>query len=471
MKLSKDSFDEQNSSSVLDEIYKGIYKECRDIEKEKQPVEFVETANSIVNGPKNRYADVLPIKNTAVKLTPIEGIEDSDYINANYVYDSINNDLEKKQLYIACQAPPACTFNDFWRMIWEQSVPVIIMITNLIEKNRIKADPYWPACIGQVERFGDVLVKLTKEQQQSNGIVMRTFHIWQSKKISIENGVDSSGDKWTPNQNWRDSSDTMPSVSKSVSNSFETKSEILNTLSSSTTATTTTNTTASTSSSFGKASSCKSSLLSSAEKIMQQEKKRMGLVGDGIISDSKTYFDIKIDQQDKKTEESCSKNLFSKFSESKEIFQDCLNDDIELANDDDLNYSESYSEDEENEIEDIPEVGEVREVVQLHCTNWPDFGIPDSSIEMSRLIHIMDIYKKSEEQPIVVHCSAGIGRTGTFVAIHMCLHRAHLGLHYDIKEIIKHLRTQRIGMVQSKEQYSFVYSVTKDMLNEEKKWN
>jgi protein tyrosine phosphatase len=64
----------------------------------------------------NSYADVLPIKNTAVKLKPIAGVEDSDYINANFVFD----ELEKRQLYISCQAPLVSTFNDFWRMIWEQ---------------------------------------------------------------------------------------------------------------------------------------------------------------------------------------------------------------------------------------------------------------------------------------------------------------------------------------------------------------
>jgi hypothetical protein len=47
------------------------------------------------------------------------------------------------------------------------------MITNLIEKNRVKADPYWPSRIGQVERYGEVFVKLAKVSQPTNGV--RTF--------------------------------------------------------------------------------------------------------------------------------------------------------------------------------------------------------------------------------------------------------------------------------------------------------
>jgi len=385
MNLTKD-FDEQNT--LFDDLFQQIYKEYRDIEKEKQPVEFVETANSIVNGPKNRYADVLPIKSTAVKLTPIEGIEDSDYINANFVSDP---NLEKSQLFIASQAPPACAFNDFWRMIWEQNVPVIIMITKLVEKNRVKADPYWPSFVGHSQRYGDVTVKLAKEQQQSPGIVQRTFNIWKSKKTSST----SSQEKFE--SFWRTSSlgsacDFIPTVSRSAANSFE---DFTGTF--------------------------------------------------GNIAFTKNF-------------------VVSPITSPREFASHFANEDPELASEDDLNFSLSYSSDEhENELEP-EEFEEMREVVQLHCTNWPDFGIPESSEDMRQLMIGMNVFKKSEDQPIVVHCSAGIGRTGTFVAIHMCLHRAQLGLQYDIKEIIKHLRTQRIGMVQSKEQYSFVYAVTKDII-------
>ncbi|KAJ8946618.1 hypothetical protein NQ318_007221 [Aromia moschata] len=65
---------------------------------------------------KNRFANVIPLPETRVCLTPIEGYPNSDYINANYVTGPKN----AKGYYIATQAPMQNTVDDFWRMIWEQ---------------------------------------------------------------------------------------------------------------------------------------------------------------------------------------------------------------------------------------------------------------------------------------------------------------------------------------------------------------
>jgi len=65
----------------------------------------------------------------------------------------------------------------------------------------------------------------------------------------------------------------------------------------------------------------------------------------------------------------------------------------------------------------------IRQIVQVHCTDWPDFGVPNSIDLMRELVNEVDIRKNETNEPIVVHCSAGIGRTGTFVAIHMCLQK------------------------------------------------
>ena len=85
-----------------------------------------------LNTRKNRYPDVLPIEETRVKLLDLN----NDYINANHI---TYNNLK----YISTQAPVKNTFRDFWKMVWDQKSPVIMMLTDLSENNVVKADCYW----------------------------------------------------------------------------------------------------------------------------------------------------------------------------------------------------------------------------------------------------------------------------------------------------------------------------------------
>jgi hypothetical protein len=66
--------------------------------------------------------------------------------------------------------------------------------------------------------------------------------------------------------------------------------------------------------------------------------------------------------------------------------------------------------------------------------------------------------------PTVAHCSAGIGRTGTFIAIDIAVQKLHLGQHCNIPKIVQSMRAHRRGMVQTKEQYAFVYRAIHDWL-------
>jgi len=88
---------------------------------------------------------------------------------------------------------------------------------------------------------------------------------------------------------------------------------------------------------------------------------------------------------------------------------------------------------------------------------------------MRDLIMEVDIRKDvNNNHPVVVHCSAGIGRTGTFVAIHMCYHKGLLQEKVDIREIVTCLRKQRPGMVQSLQQYYFIHRVAKEIMKAHK---
>ncbi|VDN19729.1 unnamed protein product [Dibothriocephalus latus] len=72
---------------------------------------------------------------TRVSLTPIRGIEGSDYINANYI-----DSYRKRQAYIATQGPMAETLEDFWRMIWEHNSAIIVMLNKPMEQGKLFFD-------------------------------------------------------------------------------------------------------------------------------------------------------------------------------------------------------------------------------------------------------------------------------------------------------------------------------------------
>jgi len=106
------------------------------------------------------------------------------------------------------------------------------------------------------------------------------------------------------------------------------------------------------------------------------------------------------------------------------------------------------------------------DVTQLHYTTWPDMGVPESPQSMQELLTEVDVRKKGLNDPIVVHCSAGIGRTGTFIAIHLNMQKAIIGEKVDVMKTVLNLRLQRDGMVQSADQYKFVYAALKQTLTD-----
>jgi len=300
------------------------------------------------NNHKNRYTDVLPTAETAVKLEPLEGKEGSTYINANFVVDEKN-----RQSYVCCQAPLASTMGDFWRMIWQHDISTIVMITRLRERERTKADKYWPTNIGDKNYYEKIAVKFVKEfTKPGSSLTIRTFYIYQT---------DAGSGPSTP----------------------------------------------------------------------------------GCCSpyDEESYQSSKDSVDDHHSEATCSGE----------------------GSEDAPTYSSSG--------EDMEVLGpNMRKITQLHCTEWPDQGIPKSTDSMKELLQEFDLRKGlvvpgKSLRPICVHCSAGIGRTGTFVAIHIGLEAWLAGEPYNIFDIVKNLRSQRQGMVQTKEQYYFIHRAIEDIIS------
>uniref|UniRef100_A0A8B9K3T0 protein-tyrosine-phosphatase n=1 Tax=Astyanax mexicanus TaxID=7994 RepID=A0A8B9K3T0_ASTMX len=98
-----------------------------------------------------------------------------------------------------------------------------------------------------------------------------------------------------------------------------------------------------------------------------------------------------------------------------------------------------------------------RLVTQLHFTSWPDFGVPFSPIGMLKFLKKVKQVNPSYAGPIVVHCSAGVGRTGTFIVIDGMIDMMHEEQKVDVFGFVSKIRDQRSQLIQTDMQYSFIY--------------
>ncbi|KAI1230881.1 Receptor-type tyrosine-protein phosphatase V, partial [Lamprotornis superbus] len=143
------------------------FEELKEVGKEQSKVE----AELPANVSKNRYPHVLPYDHSRVKLSQLGEDPHSDYINANFMpgYTS-------QQEFIATQGPLKKTIEDFWRLVWEQNVCNIIMLTVCMENGRVLCDHYWPSESAPVS-YGQVQVHLLM-QSSSEEWTIREFKLW-----------------------------------------------------------------------------------------------------------------------------------------------------------------------------------------------------------------------------------------------------------------------------------------------------
>uniref|UniRef100_H9GHV1 Protein-tyrosine-phosphatase n=1 Tax=Anolis carolinensis TaxID=28377 RepID=H9GHV1_ANOCA len=128
----------------------------------------------------------------------------------------------------------------------------------------------------------------------------------------------------------------------------------------------------------------------------------------------------------------------------------------------------------ELEIARLDREEQPRLIWHFQYISWPDHGVPN---EPGGVLSFLDQVNKAQRSvpgtgPIVVHCSAGIGRTGTIIVIDILvdtIHRQGLDCDIDIPKTIQMVRRQRSGMVQTEAQYKFVYMAVQHYIATEQK--
>ncbi|XP_067947089.1 receptor-type tyrosine-protein phosphatase mu-like [Watersipora subatra] len=113
---------------------------------------------------------------------------------------------------------------------------------------------------------------------------------------------------------------------------------------------------------------------------------------------------------------------------------------------------------------EVTQNGETRQILHFYYLSWPDHGVPDIELFVSFHRLIKASIHLGRTQPLLVHCSAGVGRTGTYVALDYLLDQAEAEGVVDVFECLKEMRSRRPCMIQTVDQYELLHDALSEAL-------
>ncbi|XP_014293966.1 tyrosine-protein phosphatase non-receptor type 7 isoform X1 [Halyomorpha halys] len=429
------------SSVLTRENLRACLKDVRALHREFWDLPLNHPDKLIVPGSsaKNRYKTVIPNEPTRVIL-PVDEKSDnlSGYINANYIrgYDS------EEKAFIATQGPMTNTVNDLWEMTWNEGCPVIVMITRLWEKSRPKCEAYLPPDVGSPILYGSIIVTIDSLLNK-DGYAIR--HITLQKNEETKKVIHYWFDSW-PDHKTPPNAHSLLSLAKEV--------ELAR---------------------FGGVAQRRPSavwLKESTSPVLtfgNLELKEEGLSADTSPSKKRTKtFTASPDYATPLDDGTAfrfspspgispppgTESVFWRF-EKLSTNSTSSYDTAQLSGDslsDKSPYRTNSSYDSPRSKAWTQSSGE--------SSVWTEEGSPvgPSPPHLLSPRWAEDSTKRGRPLgPVIVHCSAGIGRTGCFIAICIGVCQLLAENSVDVLSIVCKMRYDRGGMVQTAEQYEFIH--------------
>ncbi|KAM6398844.1 tyrosine-protein phosphatase non-receptor type 22 [Rhynochetos jubatus] len=163
-----------NREEFVDEFLKLKRQSTKYRSDKTYPTAASEQAENVK---KNRYKDILPFDHSRVELSLVTSDADSHYINANFI-----KGVYGPRAYIATQGPLPNTVIDFWRMIWEYDVLIVVMACMEFEMGKKKCERYWAEVGGSPLQCGPFSIACEAEEKK-NEYVIRTLKVTLREEI------------------------------------------------------------------------------------------------------------------------------------------------------------------------------------------------------------------------------------------------------------------------------------------------